>query len=671
MPPIFAFRHRRAAGAFVAALALAGCAGSSEDGDDGSTVATPAAAEPTSPTPLADDPATSPPGAGTREPPVDTLPEADPGTPSDASDPTDDPTTDPAPSDPEADPAGPPPDPEPPERDDPAPPEAEPPAPVGAPTDAQGAAIGADCLVAPGADGTAYGYCPATRTLSAVRPDGTVFWSFALPGEAATNRVDALAVTGDAGAPLVLVARTVDADGAIAHEISRFEAGGAFVDTLPILAPLPGPAPYLPPAPRDANLDDEPLLAVADGARLLVAGTRYATLEGGDPNQRSDRVAAGGFLASVEARDGATRAYRAFDGAAVTAIGIASPGTVEVALARADGATDARTGRYAVDTLLASGAGPALPALAPDTVATALPAMVEAQRLGRVEDLGARIDRLIALLGADVVATAPACAPDAGRCPYDVVADPVTLDCPAGGSATATASASADFTAGVGRYATSGTRWSFAGCALEVAGTEGLPDGRHALDGGYSVGTEAGGVRRGEREIRRFALDALVLARPDGSRESATAAHERVSGRNYGIAPTSFERTLATVERYDDGRVRVGDARLELDVEHRFTPSRGEPDTTTLAGGLTRAAPDTGGRALRLDVVPALVAVAPRANAPDGTLEGALTLASDAASVTVTALPVGEFGPGTLEYRFADGASLVKPWASLLLPWHR
>ena len=262
----------RGACALAVCFALAACGGSSEDdasvaADDDAAVASPMAPPATDGGPVDDAPdGAAPTGDPDAEP--DAIPQDGPA-PTDAT-PVPDPddegqspqpgTTDPDPplNDPSA--------------DDPS-----------AITAAQLAAIGAGCLDALDGAGIAYGYCPATRTLSAVAPDGAVRWSFDLPGADAANRIDAIAVTGAADAPLVIVARTVDADGALAHEISRFGLDGGFVETLPILVPASF-ADHLPPAPRDANLDDETLAAVADGDRLVVAGTRYGTLDGGDPH---------------------------------------------------------------------------------------------------------------------------------------------------------------------------------------------------------------------------------------------------------------------------------------------------------------------------------------------------------------------------------------------------
>ena len=128
----------------------------------------------------------------------------------------------------------------------------------------------------------------------------------------------------------------------------------------------------------------------------------------------------------------------------------------------------------------------------------------------------------------------------------------------------------------------------------------------------------------------------------------------------------------ASLDGYDDGRVRIGDARFERRDELRSRNGADGFDLRSVGGALTRAAPDTGGRALRLEIEPPLVGAAPGAIGPDVSFEGVLTLSSDAASVTVEPAPGGgEFGVGSLAYRFEGGASVVKPFESLLLPWYR
>lgn len=79
-------------------------------------------------------------------------------------------------------------------------------------------------------------YCVAAdRTFAAYLADGTLWWSFLLPGENASNRILDVVAIGD---NVALIAELTDESENQQLEMSLFEQGGEFVDTRDLL-PLP------------------------------------------------------------------------------------------------------------------------------------------------------------------------------------------------------------------------------------------------------------------------------------------------------------------------------------------------------------------------------------------------------------------------------------------------
>ncbi len=156
------------------------------------------------------------------------------------------------------------------------------------------AVLSPECLLA--GTGPVTCYVPSTRTLTTVRFDGTQFWSFPLPGNNATNRIEGLEhISFD---ELAIVANVTREPGRPMVEMSIFKIGsGAFVGTYPLfdnLLELNGQ----PGSSRLAvNIQGEPTLSLgvfgnfqqeADSTRLVVAGNYYRLISGGDASQLND-----------------------------------------------------------------------------------------------------------------------------------------------------------------------------------------------------------------------------------------------------------------------------------------------------------------------------------------------------------------------------------------------
>ena len=177
-----------------------------------------------------------------------------------------------------------------------------------------------DCLIALDELDTAYCFSVATREFMAVLPEGVTQWRFVLPGSDAQYHLEGVEfVAGQ----LIIVADTTTAVGPSSHEISRFERGGEFIDTQPILEPfrrLRGDASKYSPA---WDLDGEDLLIVADDDALYVGAVDYQLMAGGDSATRTDWVRTGASITRVDPANGARLAYRRFPNALIEHIALA------------------------------------------------------------------------------------------------------------------------------------------------------------------------------------------------------------------------------------------------------------------------------------------------------------------------------------------------------------
>ena len=138
-------------------------------------------------------------------------------------------------------------------------------------------------------------YRAEDRLLSASLFDGAPFWSFNLPGDNTTNRIEGLEQTGFNS--FAIIANVTLDPAEPRQEVSYFDLRGEFQNTFPLfenLRELDGESGSSQVA---VNIQGEPLLSLGvfnnfsfgiDSTRLVVAGNYYQLIDGGDPAQLND-----------------------------------------------------------------------------------------------------------------------------------------------------------------------------------------------------------------------------------------------------------------------------------------------------------------------------------------------------------------------------------------------
>ena len=168
------------------------------------------------------------------------------------------------------------------------------------PEDAQ-AQFSDDCLL--DNFGSTFCYSPGTRLLQAVLNDGQPFWSFNLPGDSATNRIDGINMTR--GDQLTILANITTEFGDPRHELSFFTQTGEFLQTLDIFGLDGSRWPAI-------NIQGEPLIVdkILDrdsfGQRfdLRVIGNHYEFAPGGNRAIPSDWTQVGTVTANLDGDTG-------------------------------------------------------------------------------------------------------------------------------------------------------------------------------------------------------------------------------------------------------------------------------------------------------------------------------------------------------------------------------
>ena len=161
-----------------------------------------------------------------------------------------------------------------------------------------------DCLLA--SFGSIFCYQPSTRLLQAVLSTGEPFWSFNLPGDNSTNRIDGIALTTPTD--LTILANITTEFGEPRHELSFFKHTGEFVETRDLFQINGTRWPAI-------NIQGEPLIveAIAREASfgrafdLRVIGNFYELVPGGNSATPADWNQSGTFTALL---DGETSEYR-------------------------------------------------------------------------------------------------------------------------------------------------------------------------------------------------------------------------------------------------------------------------------------------------------------------------------------------------------------------------
>jgi len=122
-------------------------------------------------------------------------------------------------------------------------------------------------------DGTSFCVNVDTRLFSATAADGTLWWSFVLPGDSASNQIEAVFVFGD---KVVLLADKYPGTSALdspsakvnPYEISTFERSGAFLSTVSLQQDLNES--NFPDDETGHQLGQEPALVAIAGANHCV-----------------------------------------------------------------------------------------------------------------------------------------------------------------------------------------------------------------------------------------------------------------------------------------------------------------------------------------------------------------------------------------------------------------
>jgi len=138
-------------------------------------------------------------------------------------------------------------------------------------------------------------YRSEDRSLSGVNFDGTPRWSFVLPGDNATNRIEGLELIGFAN--FAIIANITVNPAEPRQEVSIFGVNGGFLNTYPLFENLRDFDGQAGTSKMAVNIQGEPLLSLGvfnnfsfgiDSTRLVVAGNYYNLIDGGDPAQLND-----------------------------------------------------------------------------------------------------------------------------------------------------------------------------------------------------------------------------------------------------------------------------------------------------------------------------------------------------------------------------------------------
>ena len=151
--------------------------------------------------------------------------------------------------------------------------------------------------------GSTFCYSPGTRLLQAVLLTGEPFWSFNLPGDNATNRIDGLNMTR--GGQLTILANITTEFGDPRHELSFFTQTGEFQQTLGLFELGNSRWPAI-------NIQGEPLIVekVLDTTSfgqkfdLRVIGNHYELVPGGNRAIPSDWTQVGTVTANLDGDTG-------------------------------------------------------------------------------------------------------------------------------------------------------------------------------------------------------------------------------------------------------------------------------------------------------------------------------------------------------------------------------
>ena len=150
--------------------------------------------------------------------------------------------------------------------------------------------------------GLQYCYQPSTRQLMTALSSGEPLWSFALPGDNATNRIDGMELSGDNW--LTIVATTTQEFGYPSHEMSHFTKQGEFLETIDLFKIDGITWPIV-------NIQGEPLIVGTsqslenpgtDNLRLI--GNVYELSEGGNRSVPNDWFQTGVIEAIVDPATG-------------------------------------------------------------------------------------------------------------------------------------------------------------------------------------------------------------------------------------------------------------------------------------------------------------------------------------------------------------------------------